>query len=129
MAKDKDKKDKKPRVPKKIAGVKVPKQLRKTANQALELSEIPAVREFALAALTAAAAALADDKGKGGESDGGRKGPTRGRKAPESANLTDAVIAAALDGARRLLDGIESPPADAARKRRRSVPAAESGAE
>ena len=62
-------KDKKLKVPKRVAGVKVPKKLRKRANKALAIAENPAAHKLAVAALTAAAASLAkppkDDDGAG----------------------------------------------------------------
>lgn len=48
----------KAKVPKKIAGVKVPKKLRKTANRALKLADNPLVRDAAAAALAAGATRL-----------------------------------------------------------------------
>jgi hypothetical protein len=53
------KKDKTPKVPKKVAGVKVPKDLRKSAKSALKLAQNPIAREVISAALVAGAAALA----------------------------------------------------------------------
>lgn len=50
MGKDKQGK---PRFPKRVAGVKVPKKLRKTANRALQLADNPLAREAASAALVA----------------------------------------------------------------------------
>lgn len=55
MGKDKKGKTK---IPKRVAGVKVPKELRKKANRALELADNPVVREAAAAALAAGAARL-----------------------------------------------------------------------
>ena len=52
------KKDKPPKLPKKVGGVKVPKQLRKTAKNALEIAQNPVARELVSAALVAGAAAL-----------------------------------------------------------------------
>jgi len=46
-------------VPKKVAGVKVPKDLRKSAKSALKLAQNPIAREVISAALVAGAAALA----------------------------------------------------------------------
>lgn len=100
MAKDGKSKsgDKKLKVPKRIAGVKVPKQARKTANKALEMAENPLVRQVAAAALTAAAAALSE-----------KKVPAPGGLAPEApkgtdVKLGDLVALAAMEGARRFLD-------------------------
>ena len=114
-------KDKKMKVPKRIAGVKVPKKLRKPVNKALAIAENPATRDLAVAALTAAAAALAK---KGAESSSRPQQPCEpGTDANGAGTLTDVIIAAALDGARRLLDKqggggapaepevVEAPPA------------------
>ncbi len=56
------KKDKSPKLPKKVGGVKVPKQLRKTAKDALEIAQNPVARELISAALVAGAAALTKRK-------------------------------------------------------------------
>ena len=53
------KKDKAPKLPKKVGGVKVPKQLRKTAKTAIEIAQNPLAREIVSAAVVAGAAALA----------------------------------------------------------------------
>lgn len=56
------KKDKAPKLPKKVGGVKVPKQLRKTAKAAIEIAQNPLAREIVSAAVVAGAAALAKSK-------------------------------------------------------------------
>jgi hypothetical protein len=56
------KKDKSPKLPKKVGGVKVPKQLRKSAKSALEIAQNPIARELVSAALVAGAAALTKRK-------------------------------------------------------------------
>ena len=104
MAKDKQKKLK---VPKTIAGVKVPKKARKTANKALEMAENPLVRQVAIAALTAAAAALAENKVPAPEGLAPEK--TKGGEA----KLGDLVAVAAMEGARRLFDKARAAPAQA----------------
>jgi hypothetical protein len=132
-------KDKKMKVPKRIAGVKVPKKLRKPVNKALAIAENPATRDLAVAALTAAAAALAK---KGAESAARPQQPGEpGTDSNGAGTLTDVIIAAALDGARRLLDNkggvapaepevVEAPPAlkaapaePGSRRRRAGAPA------
>jgi len=52
------KKDKKPKLPKKVGGVKLPKQLRKSADVVAEIAQNPIAREVVSAALVAGAAAL-----------------------------------------------------------------------
>lgn len=78
MASDKKAKTK---IPKRVAGVKVPKKLRKKANRALELADNPVVREAAAAALAAGAARLIAaldsiaEEQKGEAAGKGRKSP------------------------------------------------------
>jgi hypothetical protein len=100
-------KDKAMKVPKRIAGLKVPKKIRKPVNKALAIAENPATRDLAIAALTAAAAALAK---KGAEANPRPQQPGEpGTHSNGAGKLTDVIIAAALDGARRLLDKPASP--------------------
>ena len=108
MAKDK----KSLKVPKRIAGVKVPKEIRKPVNKALKLADDPQARGLAIAALTAAATALTAKP----EAGGGQRALRPGEPGTDdkAGKLADVVIAAALDGARRLLDGLESSAAQAA---------------
>ncbi len=85
------------KVPKKVAGVKIPKKVRKRAKKAIKLAESPVVREAAVAALGAAGvtkAAREMDDGKG-----------RGRIDPNQ--LVDAIREAALEGVRRFIEGFE----------------------
>jgi hypothetical protein len=56
------KKSKKAKLPKELGGVKLPKQLRRSAEFLSELAQNPVAREVASAALIAAAAALATRK-------------------------------------------------------------------
>ncbi len=100
-------KTKKMKVPKKVAGVKVPKKLRRTANQALELAGSPAALEMAAAALGAAAAALAGTKAA--RNAGRDAADASGAVGQGAVKLGDVVKAAAVEGVRRLLDGVEKP--------------------
>lgn len=72
------KKDK-AKLPKKVGGVKVPKQLRKTARTAIELAQNPLAREIVSAAVVAGVAALA--KGRTG-----KMGKAASAAAPEAAD-------------------------------------------
>jgi hypothetical protein len=99
-------KEKKLKVPKRIAGVKVPKNLRKPVNKALAAAENPAMRGLAVAALTAAAASL--NERRTDPAPAPRRSGEPGTD-DRAGKLTDVIVAAALDGARRLLDGLESP--------------------
>jgi hypothetical protein len=56
------KKDKASKLPKKVGGVKVPKQLRKTAKAAIEIAQNPIAREIVSAAVVAGVAALSKSK-------------------------------------------------------------------
>jgi len=56
------KKDKTPKLPKKVGGVKLPKELRKSAKAAIEIAQNPIARELVSAAVVAGAAALAKGK-------------------------------------------------------------------
>ena len=63
MAKKKDKGETDGvRIPKKVAGVKIPKELRRKGNKVIDLMSHPLVADIAAAALTAAAAALRGDR-------------------------------------------------------------------
>lgn len=105
-------KEKKLKVPKRIAGVKLPKKLRRPVNKALAIAENPATRDLAVAALTAAAAALAR---KGADAAQRPQRPGEPGTDPDRAGkLGDVIIAAALDGARRLLDPSAAPDTPAA---------------
>ncbi|HMG48663.1 MAG TPA: hypothetical protein VK614_14540 [Allosphingosinicella sp.] len=82
------------KIPRKIAGVKLPKRVRRKAKEAIKAGAGPVVREIAAAALGAAHARA--NVGRAGtriEIDGGRIG--------------EAFRSAAIDGLRRFLEGLE----------------------
>jgi len=93
------------KIPKKIAGVKIPKKARKTANKAIKMGAGPVVRELAAAAIGAA----------GTKAAGERKEPYSGphhvsggaRIHIEGGKIGEAFRAAAIDGLRRFLEGFE----------------------
>jgi hypothetical protein len=93
------------KIPKKIAGVKLPKQARKTANKAIKMGASPMVREIAVAAIGAA----------GGKDRGERKAPPteahgfsgRAHIHIDGAKVGEAFRNAAIDGLRRFLEGFE----------------------
>jgi hypothetical protein len=93
------------KIPKKIAGVKLPKQARKTANKAIKLGAGPMVREIAAAAIGAAGTRAA----------GERKDPDEGLRHIrgsahihiDGAKVGEAFRTAAIDGLRRFLEGFE----------------------
>lgn len=117
------------KIPKKVAGVKLPKQLRKQAKKALKLTGSPAARELAMAGLAlaaqrmiAAAGARQGQRKAGADllDAAGRQG-VRGTLA--ALNLGEVVRAAAVEGARRFLEGFEegAKPAPLPKAKRRKT--------
>jgi hypothetical protein len=106
---DKDGKSGNAKVPKKISGVKVPKQLRKLGNQAVKAAKDPVVSEIVAGALLAAAAALREGKDPksavGAAFKGGVKSVGKGAR-QEGGRLSDGLKMLALDLAKRTLDGM-----------------------
>ena len=102
MAKDGKKKNK---IPKQVAGIKVPKKLRKAGNRAVKLAQDPVVSEVVAAALLSAAAALregsATDRKSGAGGDGGAEDVRR-----QASALGDSLKGLAIDFARRALEGL-----------------------
>ena len=115
MAKEKTK------VPKRVGGVKVPKKVRKQAKKALKLVDASAVRDFAIAGLTAAAEAIVQRTSSQLRAAGDRQ-----RKATlVTLDLGDMIRAAAIEGARRFVEGFEETRrAPSARKTTRATGAA-----
>lgn len=89
------KKDKKAKLPKKVGGVKLPKQLRKSAKTALEIAQNPIAREVVSAALVAGAAALARRKAEKATPAAEAKGTTT---ATDLGNLIAQGVAAFVGG-------------------------------
>lgn len=85
------------KIPKKVAGVKVPKKVRKRANKALKIADSPVAREVAVAALGAAGVTKAAKKATGG----------RALKDLDIDTVIEAAREAAIDGLRRFLEGFE----------------------
>ena len=108
MAKGEGKKDKKDKIkiPKRIAGVKVSKAVRKAGKSALKLAETPAVSETVAAALLAAAAALRDPPAT--KRAAAAAADTAGEAGQEALRLGDSLRRLALDMARRTLDAWEA---------------------
>ena len=103
----KNKKNKTSKLPKKIAGVKVPKELRDAGGMLARLARDPAAREVALAALTAALAARKESRtiarkalDETGEA-AGKAGRAAGWVGP-------ALTAAAVEAGRLLLEAYDS---------------------
>lgn len=95
------KKSGKKKLPKKIAGVKVPKDVRKAGNRLVRLAETPLAREIALAALAAGLAARKDVR---------KAASGAGEEASASAGWVSAALgAAAAEAGRRV---IQAPDED-----------------
>ncbi|HEX8641062.1 MAG TPA: hypothetical protein VF704_07875 [Allosphingosinicella sp.] len=85
------------KVPKRVAGVKIPKKVRKKANRAIRLAGNPVVREVAAAAVGAAAA----------KADRGAAGAAARTAMTDPERFVETLKAAVLDGFQRFLDGVE----------------------
>ena len=107
------------KVPKRVAGVKVPKKLRKQTKRALKLVDNGAARDLALAGLALAAEAMIDrgqSKTKAKTAAGellkqARDGPQQLRQAMkhglDGLELGEVLREAAAEAARRFLEGFE----------------------
>ena len=93
----------KAKLPKKVAGVKVPKTLRKQAKKALNLAGSPVVRELAVAGLTLAVERALEKLGS----------KKKATQSLDKLELAELVRAAAAEGARRFLENYEKPAAPA----------------
>lgn len=102
----KSKKAKAHKLPKTIAGVKVPKELRDAGGMIAKLARDPAAREVALAALTAALAARKDTRklAQGAVAETGE----RVRKTGKAVSwMGPALTAAAVEAGRLMLDAYD----------------------
>lgn len=101
------------KIPKRVAGVKVPKKVRKQAKKALKLTASPAVRDLALTGLTLAARSVVEQV----RTNAARPGAAAGAGAkPDGLDLGAVIHAAVAEGARRFLEGFEEGAAAAAPK-------------
>ncbi|HET9427486.1 MAG TPA: hypothetical protein VFO69_03920 [Allosphingosinicella sp.] len=115
------------KLPKEVAGVKVPKGLRKQAKKLLEIIDSPAGRELAAAGLTLAAGSLAakasDSKAKSAVKSLAREAVDKGRSGGGDAADLGAILSAAVaEGARRFLEGYEEGKQSAASAPAKSRP-------
>ena len=100
------------KIPKRVAGMKVPKKVRRKAKKAIRAAESPVVREFAAAAIGAVADARAS---RGSRAFG--HGRELGRPLRVDADqLADTIRSAALDGIRRFLEGFDEGMREFARR-------------
>lgn len=95
---------KKVKIPKKIAGVKLPKKARKTANKAIEMGASPVVREIAAAAIGAVGAKAAAAKAPKLERLRAHGG---GHAQIELGAIGEVLRDAAIDGLRRFFEGFD----------------------
>lgn len=93
-------------IPKRIAGVKVAKAVRRAGKSALKLAEQPVVSEAVAAAMLAAAAALRDPPAT--RRAAGAAADAAGEAGQEAIRLGDSLRKLAIDMARRTLDAWES---------------------
>jgi hypothetical protein len=91
------------KLPKKIAGVKVPKELRKAGSRLAKLAEQPVAREIALAALAAGLAARKDARKAAKKA----AAQTSGEIAEGAGWVSAALGAAALEAGRRLVEVLD----------------------
>jgi hypothetical protein len=91
------------KIPKRIAGVKIPKKARKTANRAIRMGASPMVRELAVAAIGAAGVRGERKQDHGEENGSGRRVEIQ----LDGARIGEAFRTAAIDGLRRFLEGFE----------------------
>lgn len=104
------------RIPKRVGGVKLPRKIRRKAKKALKMADNPAVRQFAAAAMGAAARAGAKREGDGDVQSHPLGLSTRTAERPHGSKLGEAFRAAAIDGLRRFLEGLEEGLREAAAK-------------
>lgn len=93
------------KVPKRVGGVKVPKKLRKQAKKAIDLVDSRAARELALAGLAIAAENVID-RGRA-KSGNGKRLQDVIKDGLGGLELAEVLRAAAIEGARRFLQGFE----------------------
>ena len=88
------------KIPKNVAGVKLPRKVRKRANKAIKAATSPRVREMAAAAIGAA--------GRRAHGEGARRAHgLHGSIHIEGSKVAEAFRNAAIDGFRRFLEGFE----------------------
>jgi hypothetical protein len=94
------------KLPKEVAGVKIPKKLRKAGSAAMDLAQQPIVGELVAAALTAAAASLMKDT-KAGKTVRREAADATSETIREASAIGTAVKQVLLDAARELLDSFQ----------------------
>ena len=98
------------KIPKRIAGVKVPKKLRKQAKKLLKVTASPMVTDLALAGLSLAANKMLDG--------GSAPAETTAKRKLDGLDLAALLEAAAAEGARRFLENYQASAAPGPKRRR-----------
>ncbi|MGZ8349531.1 MAG: hypothetical protein ACXWU2_05845, partial [Allosphingosinicella sp.] len=102
------------KIPKRVAGVKIPKKVRKQAKKALKATDNPVVRKFAAAAIGAAAQS-GTDRVRRWEQAGSRSVDRIDVKI-DGERIVETIRSAALEGINRFLAGVEEGLRNAARE-------------
>jgi hypothetical protein len=97
------------KIPKRIAGVKVPKKLRKQAKHLLKISTSPMARDLAVAGLSLAAQRMLDRRAAAPAATA--RPDRKPRSALRGLDLGALLEAAAAEGARRFLESYGGEPA------------------
>jgi hypothetical protein len=94
------------KIPKRVAGMKIPKKVRRKANKALKMADNSGVRELAAAALGAAASTRRASRGVRVEVNGEILNAARSVRV-DAERVADAFRNAALEGLRSFVEGLE----------------------
>ena len=94
------------KIPKRVGGVKIPKKVRKRANEAIRMAESPAMRDLASAAIDAARSTRRASTGARIMVAGEPLSAAASVRV-DASKFGEAFRTAALDGFRRFLEGFE----------------------
>ncbi|MGZ8349168.1 MAG: hypothetical protein ACXWU2_03995 [Allosphingosinicella sp.] len=102
------------KIPKRVAGVKVPKKVRRQAKKALKATENPVVRKFAAAAIGAATQSGTERVRRWEQAD--HRSVDRIDVKIDGERIVETIRSAALEGINRFLEGFEEGLRKAARE-------------
>src|SRR5688572_24293234 len=94
------------KIPKRVAGMKIPKKVRRKANKALKMADNGTVRDLAAAAIGAAASTRRASRGVRVEVNGEILNAARSVRV-DAEHVAEAFRNAALDGLRSFVEGLE----------------------
>ncbi|MGZ8283676.1 MAG: hypothetical protein ACXWUN_12120 [Allosphingosinicella sp.] len=100
------------KIPKRVAGMKIPRKVRRKAKKAIRAADSPMVREFAAAAIGAVAESRVS---RAARAFGGGRAIGRPLRV-DADQLADTIRSAALDGIRRFLEGFDEGMRDLSRR-------------